>query len=217
MIPFKLNGKNLKMPSSWMDLTFDQYIKVLQCKGGTVEIISLFTGVDKEALLKSEFTGLEYVMEAISFLKEPFVFEKATPNVGKYKLPLNSKGEFNIQFETLAQFEDMRSEMIKTPDNDLVELVKSYAKFVAIYVQKIRDGEYNYDKALALIPEIYTMPAHEVITTGSFFFVKLLTLLIGTAPTSPKATTNQKKKKPDLVKSPKSSVRSLRSSKSRRK
>lgn len=195
MIPFKLNGKNLKIASSWHDLTFDQYVKVMESKGGTADMIALFTGIDVEVIKKANFTGLDTVIEALSFLKKPYQFDKSTPNVGKYKLPLNSKGEFNIQFETLAQFEDMRSAMIKTPDNDMVELVKSYAKFVAIYVQKISDGEYSYDKAIAMIPEIYQMPAHEVITAGSFFFVKLLTLLTGTAPTSQKATTNQKKKK----------------------
>jgi hypothetical protein len=195
MIPFKLNGKNLKIASSWLDPTFDQYVKIMENKGGTADMLSIFTGLTVETINKAEIIGLEMVIEALSFLKKPYQFDKATPNVGPYKLPLNSKGEFNIQFETLAQFEDMRAAMIKTPDNDIVELVKSYAKFVAIYVQKIRDGEYNYDKAIAMIPEIYTLPAHEVITTGSFFFVKLLTLLTGTAPTSPKATTSQKKKK----------------------
>jgi hypothetical protein len=195
MIPFKLNGKNLKIASSWLDPTFDQYVKIMENKGGTADMLSIFTGLTVETINKAEIIGLEMVIEALSFLKKPYQFDKATPNVGPYKLPLPSKGEFNIQFETLAQFEDMRAAMIKTPDNDIVELVKSYAKFVAIYVQKIRDGEYNYDKAIAMIPEIYTLPAHEVITTGSFFFVKLLTLLTGTAPTSPKATTSQKKKK----------------------
>jgi hypothetical protein len=213
MIPFKLNGKNLKIASSWHDLTFDQYLKWLQSKGSTGEAIALFAGIDQEVLKTANITGLESIIEALAFLKAPAVFDKATPNVGKYQLPLNSKGEFNIQFETLAQFEDMRATMIKTPDNDIVELVKSYAKFVAIYVQKIRDGEYNYDKSLAMIPEIYTMPAHEVITTGSFFFVKLLTLLTGTAPTSQKATTNPKKKKQVTRSSKKSSAITRRSRK----
>lgn len=213
MIPFKLNGKNLKIASSWLDLTFNQYIKVLESKGGTADMIALFTRIDVEVIKKANFTGLDMVIEALSFLKTPYTFDKATPNVGKYQLPLNSKGEFNIQFETLAQFEDMRAAMIKTPDNDIVEFVKSYAKFVAIYVQKIRDNEYNYDKSLAMIPEIYTMPAHEVITTGSFFFVKLLTLLTGTAKTSPKATTNPKKRKQVTRSSKKSSAITRRSRK----
>lgn len=213
MITFKLNGKTCKIPSSWLDLTFDQYIKVMESKGGTAEMIALFTRLDVEVVKKSTFTGLDMVIESLSFLKTPYQFDKATPNVGKYKLPLNSKGEFNIQFESLAQFEDMRAAMIKTPDNDMVQLVKSYAKFVAIYVQKIRDGEYSHDKAIAMIPEIYQMPAHEVITTGSFFFVKLLTLLTGTAPTSPKATTSPKKLRPATRNSSKSSAITRRSRK----
>jgi len=153
------------------------------------------------------------VIEALSFLKTPYTFDKGTPNVGKYKLPLNSKGEFNIQFESLAQFEDMRAAMIKTKDNDVIALVKSYAIFVAIYIQKIRDNEYSYDKAMAMIPEIYQMPAHEVITTGSFFFVKLLTLLTGTAPTSRKANTPRKKRKQVTRSSKKSSAITRRSRK----
>lgn len=193
MIPFKLNGKPLKIASSWLDPTFVQYVQFLKSKGSTAEAISIFTGVDIEVIKKADFTGLDTVLEALSFLKVPYVFEKATPTVGKYKLPLNSKGEFNIQFESLGQFEDMRSTMIKTKDHDAVALVESYAKFVAIYVQKIRDKEYSFDKAMAMVPEVYTMPAHEVITTGGFFFAKLLTLLTGKQKTSRKASTPRKK------------------------
>lgn len=213
MIPFKLNGKNLKIASSWLDLTFDQYVKVMESKGGTADMIALFTGIDVDVIKKADFTGLDTVIEALSFLKKPYQFDKATPNVGKYKLPLNSKGEFNIQFESLAQFEDMRAVMIKTPDNDIVALVKSYAQFVAIYVQKLRDGEYDPDKAIAMIPEVYAMPAHEVITTGSFFFVKLLTLLTGTATTYQKATTKKLKSKPVTRSSKKSLAITRRSRK----
>lgn len=213
MITFKLNGKTCKIPSSWLDLTFDQYIKVMESKGGTAEMIALFTGIDVEVIKKASFTGLDMVIESLSFLKTPYKFDKATPNVGKYKLPLNSKGEFNIQFESLAQFEDMRAVMIKTPDNDMVALVKSYAQFVSIYVQKLRDGEYDPDKAIAMISEVYKMPAHEVITTGSFFFVKLLTLLTGTATTSQKATTKKRKSKPVTRSSKKSLAITRRSRK----
>jgi len=217
MIPFKLNGKPFKIASSWLDPTLDQYIKWLQSKCSTAEAISIFAGIDIELVKKASFNGLDMVLEALEFLKTPYQFEKATPNVGKYKLPLNSKGEFDIQFETLGQFEDMRSVMVKTKDHDVAALVGSYAHFVAIYAQKIRDGEYNQDEAVKMIPEIMQMPAHEVISVGSFFFVKLLTLLTGTAKGSQNTPHNPKKKQPVTEGSKKRLGRCSRSSKSRKK
>lgn len=179
MITFKLNGKKVSFPSSWTDLTFDQYLKIMVSTGGIIDIIALFTGIEPSVLKQAKISGMESIITTLAFLKEPHKFDSACNQAGKYSLPVNSKGQFNIQLESLAQFEDMRSAMSKVETDDIVGYTKAYATYVSIYLQKIRDGEYNSEKASDMIPEIMEMPAHEVITLGGFFFIKLLSLLNG--------------------------------------
>ncbi len=216
MITFKLNGKKINMPSSWHDLTSGHYIGMLERKTSDIsETISILTGIDISLLKEGSFTGLDMVLQCLSFLNETPVFSASVKKVGKYELPLNNKGEFNIQFESLAQFEDMKAVMKKMPQDNALEITKAYIDYVAIYLQKIRDGKYNYDEAMKMKSEVLTMPAHEVLPAGSFFLTKLLSLMTGTKNSSPTTSQNPKKKKPVSVSSKKRSARSQRSSKRR--
>lgn len=217
MIAFKLNDKPLQMPSAWHETTFFQYVSVMQGISDTGKVISLFTGVDHETIKKANFTGLELVITALSFLRTVPEIPATISQVGKYKLPLDSNGEFNVQMESLAQFEDLRAIIKKLPNNDVIALTKSYSYIVAIYLQKIRDGEYDPDKAKSMVAEVEQMPALEVVSAGSFFLIKLLNLLNGTAATSPNTSQSPKKKQPVSVNSKKRSGRSPRSSKSGKK
>lgn len=215
MIEFKLNGKKLNFPSNWHDLTFAQYLGIMQNKSGTLGYISIFTGIDIDTLKKAKIEGLDMIIQSLSFLRDTPKFEGNTEQIGKYKLPLNSKGVFDVQLESLGQFEDMRAVMMSIPDKDLLAHTKAYVNYVAIYLQKIRDGEYNPDEAVKMMPEVMSMPAHEIIITGSFFFLKLLNLLTGTHPNSQNTPQKSKKSKPGSKNSVKSSGRMPRFRKSR--
>jgi hypothetical protein len=215
MIEFKLNGKKISIPSKWEDLTFKQYVYYMETKGTIPEILSLFTGIDQETISKATITGLEEVITALSFLNTKAEFNSKPDKVGKYKLPLNSNGEFDIRFESLGQFEDMRKALEKSSNAGGTQFVNAYALYIAIYLQKIRDGDYDYIKALEMIPEIELMPAHEVISVGSFFTVKLLSLLTGTTNSFPATSQTMKKSKPVFQSSPKRSAATRQSRKSR--
>lgn len=201
MIPFKLNGKQIQFPSSWHDLTFAQHIKIMEGSCNTYhKLISLFTGIDEETIRKydeaGKIAGIDQIITALNFLKTPSKFDTVTTEIGTFKLPINHNKQFNIQFESLAQFEDMRARMLKVPDNDAVELAKAYPSYIAIYLQKIRDGRYVSNKAKEMEAEIWNYPAYQVITLGGFFLIKLLNLLTGIPATSQTTTRNPKKKKP---------------------
>jgi hypothetical protein len=192
MIHFKLNGKKVSIKSSWDELTFTEYCEILKNKLDTIGLISLFSGIDCEILKKATIIGLDEVLISLSFLNTPPVVPGYVDKVGKYVLPITG-GKFNIQFEALGQFEDMRSIIKKLPSDTPYALTESFPAMVSIYLQKVRDGEYNYQKAQEMIPEIRLMPALEVISLGSFFFVKLLSLSTGTKANS--LPTNQSPKK----------------------
>lgn len=215
MIPFKLNGKQIKFPSSWHDLTFAQHIKIMEGSCNTYhKLISLFTGIDEETIRKHDeagkIAGIDQILTALNFLKTPAKYDTVTTELGPFKLPINHNKQFNIQFESLAQFEDMRARMLKVPDNDAVELAKAYPSYIAIYLQKIRDGRYVSNKAKDMEAEICNYPAYQVITLGSFFLIKLLNLLTGIPATYQNITQSPKKKKPVSVNSRKRLGRSGR-------
>lgn len=215
MIKFKLNGKALEIPSSWDEVTFNQYKGILDGANDEKAVISLFTGIDGQTIKNAVIVGFSGLIKALSFLNAPANFPGVVNQCGKYKLPLNSKGVFDIQFESLGQFEDMRT-LIK-PIKDIQGLTDAYPKFVAIYLQKIRDKEYDYDKAMQMVDEIKAMPAKEVIVLGGYFFVHINSLLNGTKASSPTTTQSRKKSKQALTNSKKHSGSMRQSIKSRRK
>lgn len=215
MIKFKLNNKDISIPSCWDDVTFGQYLKVMNLTDDTIELVSVFTGIEYETLNKSIIIGLDKVITALKFLNTTPAFPGSVNKCGKYDIPNNSKGGFNIQHETLGQFEDMRQIMKKIPQGDLLEHTKAYGRYVAIYLQKIRDGEYSNLKAVQMEDEINDMPAYQVIALGGFFFLRLWSLSTGIQSSSQNTPPIQKKSKPVTKGSKKASAHSRPSRKRR--
>lgn len=190
---FTLNKKTIEVTDSWEAINFTQYLKVLKMKGEIAEIISIITGLDYEYLKKATIKGLDKLLYAAQFLNTTPDFNTAKlTHIGEYKLPLNSKGFFDVTFESLEQIEDLRNVMAKLPEG-IHAHTEAYATYCAIYVQKLRDGDYDGDKAMQMIPEIMTYPASDVINAGSFFFVKLSSLLNGTPANFPNTTQTRMK------------------------
>lgn len=214
MIKFKLNGKSINVASSWDDLTFDQFLQILDSKDDLLQLVSICSGLDYETLKKSVIVGLDSVIQAMQFIRTKANYPDTTKKLGKYKLPLDPKGEFNPQYKRLDQFEDMRKAMIAS-DKGVKSVTEAYATYCAIYLQELRDGNYDYQKAMAMVDEVKQMPAKEVIPAGSFFLIKLLNLSIGIKKTSPNTTQSRKKLKPVSKISKKSSGHTLRSMRSR--
>ena len=202
-----LNGKPITVTDSWAKTNFIQYLRLMKLKDDTVELISILTGMEYDYVKKARLENLDRLLFMASFINKPPDFNATPTHIGSFKLPLNSNGVFDIQFESLAQFEDMRQIMTKKEEG-IYAHTEAYAKYCAIYVQKLRDGEYDGDKAMAMVPEIMTYPASHIITAGSFFFVKLQSLLNGTVSNSP--NTRQVQKRSIGKRSRKSSARTPR-------
>lgn len=217
MIKFKLGKKTVNVASTWEDLTFRQFLEVYKLDNDILKAISLCSGLDYEILKKAGvIVGLESLITAVQFLNTPSKFPETTDRIGKYKLPLDSKGEFNPQFKRLDQFEDMRKAMVFS-DKGIVAVTEAYATYCAIYLQELRDGHYSFDKAKAMVEEVKDMPAKEVIPAGSFFLIKLLSLTNGIKPISQTTSQSRKKSKPGLKNSKKRSVSMRPSRKSRKR
>ena len=205
MINFKLNGKAFQFPSSWEDLTFKQYTGILKSKSD-LDHLAVLTGIDIDVLMKAEIGGIEELIIAMSFLKTMPEIPTYVKQVGPYPLPVNHKGQFDIRYESLGQFEDMRQVMKRLPEKDLIAHTEAYARYVAIYIQKIRDKEYDSLKVDEVTEQVQGYTALEVISLGQFFFLKLVTLFNGTRIISPHTPPNPKKLKRVLKNSRKNSV-----------
>ncbi len=176
--------------SSWDDVTWGEYLSIVDKNLDTYALLSVLTGVDADTFRKAKITGADQLLAVIQFAKKPMEILKDLSKVGKYNLPMKG-GKFDVQFESLGQFEDLRTVMttgIKTPE----DLLKSYTKAVAIYIQKIKDGEYDGLKATDMEAEVLLLPCREVLTAGSFFIVKLLGLSNGIKASSRKAASQSK-------------------------
>lgn len=185
MIPIQItiNKKTTKaqLPTDWSEITFDQYIRIFNIKNDA-DLLSIFTGVDTETILKAKIKGVEDILYHLDFLQEK-------PDWGK--LPKTFMGVTipkDITYHSLAPYIDSKASM---------KSVSDYAKVVAIYVQAVRadwDG-YDFDKAMELVPEIMQQPASEVVGLGNFFIVKLWPLKKNTKANFPKEVSRPKKNK----------------------
>lgn len=187
-----LNGKPIEITDSWEKMTFAKYLRLLKMKDDTIERLSIITGIEYETLKKAKIGGLPKLMYLARFMNEAPNFPEKPTKIGKYKLPLNSKGIFDIQLESLAQFEDMRHVMQNLKEGVHAH-TEAYATYCALYLQKIRDGEYDADKAFKMVPELMDYPAGDIISAGGFFFVKLQSLSSGIISNSPNTKRDRRK------------------------
>jgi len=213
MITFKLNGKSIQVPSSWNDVTFAQYLKIFDVKDDVIQLVSILTGVEYDYLKSAEIIGLDKLLEAISFTNTQIKFPDQVDYCGPYKIEANSvskdkktKGrkEYNPQYESLGQFEDARK-IMNSLDGNIKAHTEAYGKYVAIYLQKIKDKSYDPQKVEEVEKELQNYPAFQVITLGSFFFVKLKILFGGIPRTSLPTPPTRKKLKRVLKPSKRSS------------
>lgn len=87
------------------------------------------------------------------------------------KLQTESIGQYLDVEETIRQFN-----VKKRKDEDLVKL---YPVVIAIYADKIINGEYDYKRAMKLIDEIKSQAYQKVNNIGSFFLTNMMTLTGG--------------------------------------
>jgi hypothetical protein len=195
MIPFtiELNGVkvNKEIPTTWNEVTFEQYLKILKVNTNEAEFLSVFTEIEPETIKKAKIKGLENLLLALDFLKDaPDWTHKPEVFMG---MPMPN----DITFEALGPYIDCRSILFDVQAKGLPEFVEAYAKYCAIYLQAIDTDwtGYDHDKAMQYVREILKQPAGEVVGLGSFFISKFLTLKTNMQEKSPAKATPRKKSK----------------------
>lgn len=217
MIKIKINNEDIQFPTDWEDLTFRQYIEMWTEQAGANDhtaVLSILAGCDLRTA--DVVNGLDKLITASAFINRPSEFQKSYDMIGPFKIPANSKDGWDIRFESLGQFEDMRAVFNKIKE-DLFDHTKVYSRYVAIYLQKLRDKEYDPMKVDAMEAEVMGYPAGQVIALGGFFFAKLYVSLRGIKLTSLNTAPSPKKSKPVSRNSRRSLAITPQSRKSRRR
>lgn len=177
MIPFKINGTKYNIPTRWEDVSYTHYIELIKSPNALPHYISIFTRIPVETLQKAELKNLERIALALSFLTMPPKYEgKPTPMVGPYTMPKD------VTLQSLGQFEDLRGLLTKLPEDrttieSTVAIAELYLEACAIYVQKIKDGSYDYYKVPDVMRELRAYSCIEITQTGAFFLFKPVTSL----------------------------------------
>lgn len=174
MIVFKIDKVRYEFATCWPDVTYDQYVKLLRTRNKLTDYIHVFTGIPIETLENAIITNLESISLALSFLTITPHFDR-TRMVGRFILPQD------VTLQSVGQFEDLRALLTKLPrkqpgeiytieDNELI--ADLYLTACSIYVQKVKDGKYDYTKVEAVKEELKSASCAEVIGTGAFFLFR---------------------------------------------
>lgn len=179
-IQIELNGVKVEkdFPTSWNDVTFKQFLKLLECGDDTTKIVSLFTDIDEDTLRLTKIYNLELIISLLSFLKTDVTMSIPEQCMG-YKIPKN------LEFETIGQFEDLKAEAVQIAGTNKFE---KYALFCGIYAS----NPYDYRDAERLSEVFLNAPCGEVLGIGNFTLRKLAGLISGSKAKFPKVNIHKK-------------------------
>jgi hypothetical protein len=203
MKTYRIDGKKVKVPTSWDDVSFRKYMKILRLRPDSTDNEFLGIMLDITIDRTTEFENLDQVLKDLNFARFPKAMPASPTRLGTFifpqtiiwtrgnvwqrikskftKLPVFEVGAVDLPLESIGQFEDMRKVMTQyNPADELTDqervafATEAYPKYAAIYCQKMRDKVYDYEKAMKLSEEFWDCSSTEVITVGNFFFTKLL-------------------------------------------
>ena len=201
MEKFKI-GKNklrVSLPSGWHEVPFDKGVTILEGEMSEVEIMSLLSGVDKKELEEStDFETIFYLMNAYTFLKTlPDLTTPQIPRSVKFNNDIVIfphviySDKFDLGKISVGQIKDMEmvitnmlyqigEDGIEKKEVTNFETIRICPYLVAIFLQKVIDKKYDYDKAMKMVDEVSRqLSFKEVIHMGYFFLQRLSVLRLG--------------------------------------
>jgi hypothetical protein len=176
MYNFLFDNKSIKLPESWSEVAFSQFVKMQSLneeKNTILETLSILSGEPYDSWLLCRDVDIdEKVVPFISFIYHKVDFEKLPiPKTINYK-GKEYKGVKDIGLETFGQkiiFQDYLNKSLEKETN----IIQTFPYIVAIYLQPIiTESEFNTDKVEELEKEINEMPVTVVIPLATFFLQK---------------------------------------------
>lgn len=186
-------NQHINVPVSWDQVTYKQFLQLAKAGNSYAKVLSVLTGIDEGVITRAQIKNLDAAMQILSFIRKPcpyFVPHK----ILFYPLPKD------LGFESVAQYEDIRSTLEKLKDATEDQRLNQYPYFVAVYAcrhmskercedlreatgnNEIKFGEYHYLKAEAMAEDFFNCPAPEVLGIGNFTLLKYVSLNLGINP-----------------------------------
>lgn len=200
MESYKLNGKKFSMPTGWHDVSYANAMTILEDDLNEIEAFCLLSGMSLDEASKIEdYETVVYFMRSFGFLSK-------RPDPVNAHIPLSIKfGDDTVLMPamiyedtddmgkmTIGQINDLKDVykqsllQLKSDEEDWkpteLEMLSIMPNLVAIYVQKIVDGEYDKGKALAMDIE-NSMSFKDVANMGYFFLKRLNGFMNGSGNT----------------------------------
>ena len=175
MKTIKVRGKNTHIPTSWVEVTAEMWLRLIQIDENSreFELIAALTGEPEEFFLKSKdtlldvkfFKELEWYTKPINLIT---LERKDEVVVGDKTIPIPK----DLGFKTLGQKMLLQQSMRENKDNIDAAILRAFAIYIApLYYEKEFDG----DTVEPFIEEfVNKMPIIEVYPIGSFFLQSLL-------------------------------------------
>src|SRR5688572_16573404 len=103
MIPYLINGLSTQVPSSWDDLSFNQWAKLAKVTtNDKIKVAAIVLKMEEAEVRKSTLENVEQLYLDLEFIMEPCEMVTEPINVKEWDIPKD------ITFQSLGQFEDMR-------------------------------------------------------------------------------------------------------------
>lgn len=192
MIKARINGRPIEIETSWDELDFSKFLKLMDAKDDYFKIISVMTDLPEDDLRKAKFEGLEHIIKALRFLQVPPLLNEHPERLGEYVFPKD------ITIESIEQFETLKKYIKKAAESEDLKTQTEYlALYTAIYCQAINEP-FDEEKAIYMSQTLKTYPCLEVMSAGSFFMAKVLSSISGLPMSYLRKNTPMKKSRPDL-------------------
>ena len=180
-IEYKGQKKTYSLPSSWEEVTVQQFI-ALEVSGGYqgkyVQLLQDLTGAPLPVIQNTKTDLQLQIRSALEFIiTKPPNWNKLARR-DKYKF----KGAFfevpeNLELETALQ-----KILVQNKLNSTKNVAECIPYVIAVYMQKVINGYFDEQKAAVLEEEVLQMPIVEMFSLATFFFRRLLKYKRGGIP-----------------------------------
>lgn len=192
MITAKVDGRQVQIETSWEEMPFGKFLDLIEVKDDYQAVLAIMLGEPVEKIKKAKIEGLEQIIERLRFLQEPARIDEQPTKIKDLVFPQD------ITLKTVEQFEVLRNHIQKVGTSGSVrEQTEALAFYAAIYCQAINEP-FDEEKAKYLSEQFKTYPCLEVMSAGSFFMAKVLSLQSGLPMSYLRKNTLMKKKKRGL-------------------
>lgn len=196
MIKIKVDGVEKQMETSYDELPFGKFLDLIEVKDDYQAVLAIMLGEPVEKIKRAKIEGLDKLIPQLKFLQETALIDEQPKKLGDYVFPQD------VTIEKLEQFEVTRNYINKASKSGSIrEQTEALAMYAAIYCQGIKEP-FDEEKAQYLAEQFKSYPCLEVMSAGSFFMAKCLSIWSGSPMSYLRKNTPMKKSKPGSKESP---------------